>query len=460
MHRIKYDLGYTRRHFLDTLARGAVGSGVLMPVWDAIAKGGGDISAAYPDEVLSIETYTKGQIKPGTVIDASNVDIVKDLLTSIHYQEIKQDGRVIDIVEGTNDVTRLAPKAFNEATDRNRGKGMLDKVGNVRVKGTTDPWIGGNPFPHPQNAQEVLCAHALSWGRHDSLGYAFNEDEVNAAGETQYRYQGYWVEVQATSRIVNDPKPYKDPTKCRYNTFVYTAPTDVAGTSYLNIWSYDQTQFPDLHGFIPAFKRIRRFPTNQRFEPFGPGSSAYLSDAWELGDPYLTWGDFQIVGKKPMLMGPTDNWNSADAQWTPVRCGGKSGRKYVRTKFSLVPEVTIVELKPVKYPRSPYSKKWLYFDMRVGLPHFMVSFDRRGQLWKLWEQSYDYMDHGNGKRVMEEQGDVAWSWNVLNCHDIQSGANGIFWLAPSVEGGYNTTYNKDSLYESFTTMGALQQLGA
>ena len=128
MHRIKYDLGYTRRHFLDTLARGAVGSGVLMPVWDAIAKGGGDISAAYPDEVLSIETYTKGQIKPGTVIDASNVDVVKDLLTSIHYQEIKQDGRVIDIVEGTNDVTRLAPKAFNEATDRNRGKGMLDKA--------------------------------------------------------------------------------------------------------------------------------------------------------------------------------------------------------------------------------------------------------------------------------------------------------------------------------------------
>lgn len=458
MHRIKYDLEFTRRHFMETVGRGAIGAGVLMPVWDAIGKYG-DCAAAYPEELLSIEKYTKGQIKPGMVIDASNVDIVKDLLTPIHYMEIKQEGRVIDIVDAPSDPIKLSPKAFIEATDRNRGKGALDENGNVVVKGTTDPWIGGVPFPQSTSAQEIVVAHALSWGRHDTLAYAFNEDELNAAGETQYRYQGYWVEVQATSRILLDPKPYVDKTKTRYNTFAYTAPTDVAGTSYLNVWSYDQRQFPDLHGFIPAFKRIRRFPTNQRFEPLGPGSCAYLSDTWELGDPYLTWGDFKVVEKKPMLGGPTGNWNSKDPEWAPVRCGGKTGKKFVRTTFSLIPEVIVIEMKPVKYPRAPYSKKWLYFDARIGLPHYQVTYDRRGQLWKMWEQSYDYMDHGD-KKVMEETGDVAWSWNVLNCHDVQSGANGIFWLAPSVAGGYNTKYNDNSLYEGFCTMSALQQIGA
>ena len=66
MHRIKYDLAFTRRHFLESVARGAVGAGILMPVWDAIAKTG-DTAAAYPEELLSIEKYTKGRIKPGEV---------------------------------------------------------------------------------------------------------------------------------------------------------------------------------------------------------------------------------------------------------------------------------------------------------------------------------------------------------------------------------------------------------
>ena len=100
---------------------------------------------------------------------------------------------------------KAVPADFLEATERNRGKAVLDEKGNVRVKGTTDPWIGGIPFPQPTTAQEVLCCHALSWGRHDTLGYAITEDEVNAAGETAYSYQLYWAEVQATSRLVLDP---------------------------------------------------------------------------------------------------------------------------------------------------------------------------------------------------------------------------------------------------------------
>ncbi len=459
MHRIKYDLEYTRRYFLESVARGAIGAGVLMPVWDAIAKTG-DVSAAYPEELLSIEKYTKGRIKPGTVIDASNVDEVKDLLTPIQYQEIKNDGRIIDIVEAPTDVIQMGPKAFLEATDRNRGKGAFDENGNIVVKGTADPWIGGIPFPQATTAQEIIVGHALSWGRHDSLGYAFREEEMNGSGEVQYKYEGYWVEVQATSRVILDPKPYLDPKKTRYNTFLYTGPADVAGTSYLNIWSYDQREFPDLHGFIPAFKRVRRFPTNQRFEPVAPGASAYLSDTWELGDPYLTWGNFKVLGKKPMLLGPTGNWNYKDANWSPVRCGGKNGRKYVRTKFSLAPEVYVVEMEPVKYPRSPYSKKWLYFDARVLLPHTQIMFDRRGQMWKQWEQSYDYLKPAEGDPFMEETGDIGWSWVVLNCHDIQVGANGAWWLAPSSAGGYRTMFNGKDLYENFTTLQALQQLGA
>jgi hypothetical protein len=444
---------------METVAKGAIGAGVLMPLWDAIGKTG-SVEAAYPEVLLSIDKYTKGKLKAGDTIDASNVDLAKDLLTPIDYMEIKQEGRVVDLIEAPTDINKLNPIAYMEATDKHRGKAMLDEKGNVRVKGTTEPWIGGIPFPQPKTAQEVICCHALSWGRHDALGYAIDDDEVGADGNTNYHYNLYWAEVQATSRIQVPPVPYMDPTKTRYNTALYTAPTDVAGTSYLTVWQYDQAQFPDFHGFIPAFKRIRRFPTNQRFEPMAPGSTAYLSDAWMVGDPYMTWGNFKIVKKQPMLQGPVGNWAYKDPNWLLSKVGGKSGKKYMRYKFSLVPEVFVFEEEPTGYPRSPYSKKWIYFDGRTMLPLCQIMFDRRGQMWKQWENVYDMYYREDGEKFYEVTGEPVWGWVALHCHDVQSGANGNWNALRQIEGGYKTVYNEPNLYEQYCTMSAIQQLGA
>ena len=70
-----------------------------------------------------------------------------------------------------------------------------------------------------------------------------------------------------------DPKPYwpGHEDKLRYQSVLFVSPNDIKGTSYLNIWHYDQNRYPDLYGYLPAFKRVRRFPTNQRFEPLIPG---------------------------------------------------------------------------------------------------------------------------------------------------------------------------------------------
>ena len=68
----KYDFDYSRRSFMEKVATGA-GAGVLAPLWPTIANSADDISKAYPDELLSIEMYTKGKIKPGDVITKDNV---------------------------------------------------------------------------------------------------------------------------------------------------------------------------------------------------------------------------------------------------------------------------------------------------------------------------------------------------------------------------------------------------
>jgi hypothetical protein len=45
-------------------------------LFDVIGRNG-DCAAAYPPELLSIEAYTKGKLKPGDLLNANNVDLVK-----------------------------------------------------------------------------------------------------------------------------------------------------------------------------------------------------------------------------------------------------------------------------------------------------------------------------------------------------------------------------------------------
>ena len=79
-----------------------------MPAWKAVADYG-ELNRAYADEIISIEEYTKGQYKPGDIIDANNVEGVRDLLDPIRYQEIAQQGRKLELVPTTLKIEDLSP---------------------------------------------------------------------------------------------------------------------------------------------------------------------------------------------------------------------------------------------------------------------------------------------------------------------------------------------------------------
>jgi len=458
MHIRKYPKGFSRRHFVQATAAGA-GAGVLAPLWDVLAAEG-DHSRAYPDELLSLEEHTGGKLKAGDVLDASNVDTVKDLLDPICYVQVSQQGRIIDLQESTTDIMRLNPVPYLEATFANRGKATFDAKGNV-VTQDGKPWIGGNPFPDAKTGAEVLAGHNLSWGRHDVTQYCVDEYDLDGDGNQQYHYEFFWVEVAAVARTVLDPKPYftGHEDKIRYQSAVWTAPNDVKGTSILNIWPYDQSQYPDFYGYLPAFKRVRRFPTNQRFEPVIAGSTFYLTDAWMTGDPTLTWGNFKIVHRGPMLAACHGAWSHKHANWMPPTSGGKNGKKFWRLPMQLVPEAIVVELEPTGYPRAPYSKKRIWFDARTMTPMTMVSFDRRGQIWKQWEGTFDRYEKSNGDVFKSGQKHPIWSWCTVHSHDIQSDRITRFYQAKNIAGGFSTTYNDPDAYESYCTQAAIRRLG-
>ena len=459
MHIKRYDRGYSRRKFLTDAALGTLSTGVLMPLSKAIAATG-DVVKAYPEELLSIEAYTKGKLKSGDVIDASNVEIVKQLLDPVRYQQILKNGRQLKLRKTTTDIMRLSPWAYIEATIKNAGKAGFDAKGNVVNQADGKPWIGGNPFPDPKTAIELFAAQTLSWGRHDASFYAFSEYDVGPTGSVEFNYSGGWAEMSPVARVSMEPRPYwpDHEDKLRYQSVFFLTPQSSRGTSFLNIWDYDHSTFPLLYGYVPEFRRIRQFPTDQRFEPLVPGSCMYLSDAWAAGDPLYTWGNYKIVGRGPFLAGLSGNWNPDAPNWEHGTHGGAKGQTFWNCEVELVPEAIIVEAEPVKFPRAPVSKKRVWFDARNQIVVGMLTYDRRGQPYRSFDGAYTLYE-SNGKSVMDGAHPY-WSWTHVTSSDIQTGRVTRLEQVQALEGRYKSGANDPDIYKKYLTQGALMKLGA
>lgn len=446
-----------RRHFLANTARAVAGAGVLMPLWKAIAADG-DITRAYPDELLSIEAYTKGRIKPGDTIDASNVEHVADLFEPVALEQIREMGRRVRIAPTTTDIMRLSPWEYMEATLRNRGRARFNDKGNV-VTDDGSPWIGGHPFPDARTALELFAGLTLSWGRHDASLYAIKQFSLSPEGDVQYSYEAGWAELAPVGRLVLDPKPYWPGHEdyLRYQSVFFLSPESERGTSFLNLWYYDQNEFPELYGYLPHFRRIRQFPTNQRFEPLVPGSTLYLSDAWAAGDPLHTWGNYRVVGRGPLLAGVSNGWNAEHPNWEHGTHGGPQGNTFWDTTVELVPEAIICEAEPVAFSRAPVSKKRVWFDTRNMMPIAMVSYDRDGKVFRSFDGCYSLYESGD-KRFMD--GDHPyWSWTHVHAFDAQTRRMTRLEQVRQGPGGLATSVNDERIYERYLTRNSLMRLG-
>lgn len=459
MHIKKYDHNYSRRKFLENAAKGVAAGGVLSSLWPLIANAG-DTNKAYPDELVSIEMQTKGKIKPGDVITADNIEHVAHLLDPIAVMQVKDMGRRIHIVEPVKDASYLFPAEYLEATLRNQGKAVIGSDGNVYTK-DGKPWIGGMPFPTPKNGIEAAYNLTLSWGRHDYSQYAMKDWDIDPNGDLSYQYDFLWSELNATAR--GDGTVWRGKEDIlRYQSVIFTAPNDTAGTSFLSTWSYDQNKFPDLHGYIPAFRRVRQFPTNQRFEPLVPGITFFLSDAWGSGDPLLTWGNYKIIERKPMLaaIGPRNFHGGYDDNWEKPVHGGPKGNTFWDTYMELVPECIVMEAEPTGYARAPVSKKRVWLDARNQMYIAYVTYDRRGEIWKSFEPHYALLS--NDKQTVKDGDNTAWTWSSIHSHDVQSNRMSRILNARSINGGYETRFDEDytDVYNKFLTVQAMQRLGA
>jgi len=461
MHIRKYDFDYGRRQLMLNVAKGA-GAGVLAPLWSTIAKSG-DISKAYPDELVSIEVNTKGKVKVGDMITDANVEYVKHLMDPIMYQQVLKQGRKIKIGPSTTDASKLFPHAYYEATLRNAGKAAFDASGNVIEKATGGPWIGGNPFPDPKTGVEGVANITLSWGRHDLSQYAIRDFDINPNGSPAYTYDFYWTELNTTARTGKDKYFQNQKDMLRYQSVFFTSPQEQAGASFLVPWYYDQRKFPEIYGYLPQFRRVRQFPANQRFEPLVPGITLFLSDAWGAGDPMLTWGNYKVIRREPHLVPLNGNWKGAEhPNWeNSHRHGGPKGQTFMDTIMELVPETIVIEAEPTGYPRAPVGKKTLWLDARNSMLSGYLTYDRRGQIWKQVEAAFGQQIQGDVVNK-DKDGYPNWSWTFVHIMDIQSGRMSLLNHVKQIAGGYQSLYYSDDengAFEKYLTQAAIARLG-
>ncbi len=460
MHIRKYDFDYSRRLFMEKTAMGLGGAGVLSALWPEVCRSG-SLEKVYPDELHDIEAFTKGQVKVGDVIDADSIDLIQDLVDPILYQEVKQDGRKFFIQPSPKEIDTLYPPYFLDATIRNQGLATFDDIGNVYTS-EGKPWIGGLPFPDCRTGNEAIANITLSWGRHDGALYAFPALVIGSDGEVTYEYDFVWAEQQCTGLVhpsAGGPylSGYED--KTRLQTIWFTHTNDVKASAFLSIWSYDQRKVPELYGYLPQMKRVRRFPANQRFEPYMPGMNLYLSDAWASGDPMLTWGNFKIIHRGPFLGSTHFQWLPNNDNWAHPLIGGKQDLSYFYVGKSLIPEVIIFEGEPVSYPNAPVSKRRVFVDARNMGVIQAITYDRHGEPWKGFETGAGQR-RADGHEILTTDGRLDWSFNWLISHDIQTNVVTRIHQAEKCRGGWKTALDPDEdLLVLYMTKQALLRLG-
>ena len=386
MGQSKYkDLNYfdywSRRGFMKA-AGTWLGAGLLSPVLSLIDSGK-TVEAAYPEEVLSIEKYTKGKVKPGMIINKDNVELIKDISPEGLIVEIRRGGQ-IKIAETDTRPDTINPKYWVQATLRNKGQAMLDKKGQIWTK-DGKPWIGGTPFPEPTTALEAMWNFKFNPRRFDDLRRISEVVTLDSNGTVVRRDGAIYMQIQTVGRQVVEPKPvlpkYKD--ELHRTLLSLTAPFDVYGLAVGTTIYYDAAKLPDTDLYVPSLRRTRRVPSTQRFEPASPYAVYYTSDLDIQNDPVLTWS-WTLAGKKPMLA-PSVNNIGARAK------GAKkddfifppSDEKFPRSTWELRPEMIMADGVP-HLEGANYSKKRVYVDGIHQSAQITDIWDMAGKLWKFY----------------------------------------------------------------------------
>lgn len=375
--------------------------------------------------VPTIEELSGGKVKIGDLIDRNNVDLVKAYLDPGTYEMVKR-GLVLRMSAMNRPPERLVSRYFREATERNRGKAVMDENGTVYYEKIGTPWPGGLPYSEPKTGMEVMAniKYGRVWDewRTDPNEILF----VNSAGKPYKKYMFKQDYIKCTTRTKVPPlgaiKGCENIMWKRVSVITY--PLVVKGLGQYTVRYYDDAKNYDTgFAYLPNLKKTMRVSATTWQDNIA-GSDLTYGDGFGLQEPYSYW-KFRLLGIKYIL-----------APWEPdlsfdfIDARGRIskniiydvGRKFVRAGWAILP-FHIVEATPTI--RHIYGKKVFYCQAWPYWPTYVPvaladMYDRQMKLWKSWVPI-------RGREV-RSKGETVFGTGVGLVYDFQADHMSQFWL--------------------------------
>jgi Protein of unknown function (DUF1329) len=212
-------------------------------------------------------------IEPGTVIDQTSVDQVKDLLPPEIYQHYKKGEYRNTLVDFPNSRTAW-DDGFEEATKWNAEHLVLDEHKSPidKTTGKRPDYIRGVPFPNI-DAADPDAGYKVLW----NVDYAYY-----AGGNSHNLTMLNWVSRAGVDRssaqdvyfLYYDaqPRQYSPPSNPDNLLFQFLAvtksPADLQGTASLGYRFKDPTKRDLSWAYVPALRRVREVSPANRSDGF------------------------------------------------------------------------------------------------------------------------------------------------------------------------------------------------
>ncbi|MBI5506787.1 MAG: DUF1329 domain-containing protein [Deltaproteobacteria bacterium] len=278
------------------------------------------------------------------------------------------------------------PHAFIEATEKY----------SAQVKLTDDRralrgYVAGMPFAKidpadPAAAWKIMWNHEHKPAFSDDVRTEWTIDNQDDTGYVEKTLSSeVWRRLKWEGRVVLAPTPTiaHDPA-IRYTEQwgPIQTPFDLVGAGFLLYRYEDVTRPDDSWLYLPQLRRVRRYSSADRSGTLF-GTDIDQDSIWGFNSKPELW-DFRMLGEKEILV-PMHAGKYATAD---IWCDSKGTASWVPCVQWEKRKVWVVEGKPTFLRPYAFSKRHLWIDAEVFNVSTSEMFDKREELWKVWQNVF------------------------------------------------------------------------
>jgi hypothetical protein len=371
----------------------------------------------YKNGVPKVEGVT-----PGTVINAKNWQVAKDVLDPAMLKFI-QDG-AYEIKVGAT---------YSLDLNQNYVKATRDNLNKTKLgakPGELTGFVAGRPFPEEPSASDPRAGEKLAWNYKYGINWGDSaaiypfywkfRDLQSGKLERTIKFNFHFLNFK--HRIAQSPVPEftDNPGNLFRGIYVQVLePYDIQNTQLLILRYDDDTMRDDAWLYLGFQRRVRRLGVGQVTDSF-LGSDLMVEDfeGYNGRVSDMTW---TYKGTKTMLM-PYYKHNEMKLATDLVEpdgykfidFGGK-GTCFPNISWQLR-KVYVVEAVPTD-KNHPISKRIFYMDAQTGTLNRTLIYDRKGDLWKSWTIGKSHPDF----HLAKNKGSGVSIDDSFSMIDVQSG---------------------------------------